>query len=80
MGYPSNRAVVSSTIAVLIGLAGGIRIQYQHVTEVFPTLDELRGVKVPTSRQHGVWALGFRRGRVSDHKGRVQPTRLAAWL
>ena len=42
------------------GLAGGIRTQYQHLTEVFPTLDELRGVEVPTSRQHG-WLLRFGR-------------------
>jgi len=34
-------------------LAGGIRTQYQHVTDVFPTLAELCGVEVPTSR-HGV--------------------------
>ena len=33
--------------------AGGVRSQYQHVTDVFPTLAELCGVTVPTSR-HGV--------------------------
>ena len=35
------------------GSPGGIRTQYQHVTDVFPTLAELCGVEVPTSR-HGV--------------------------
>ena len=34
-------------------LAGGIRTQYQHVTDVFPTLAELCGVKVADTR-HGV--------------------------
>ena len=34
-------------------LAGGIRTQYQHVTDVFPTLAELCGVPVPGTR-HGV--------------------------
>ena len=38
---------------VVIG--GGIRNQYQHVTDVFPTLAELAGVEVPTGR-HGVAA------------------------
>ena len=33
--------------------AGGVRTQYQHVTDVFPTLAELCGVTVPRSR-HGV--------------------------
>ncbi len=37
------------------GLAGSVRTQYQHVTDVFPTLAELCGVKVPDSR-HGVRA------------------------
>ena len=37
------------------GLAGGVRTQYQHVTDVFPTLAELCGVTVPASR-HGVAA------------------------
>ncbi|MCY4663212.1 MAG: arylsulfatase [Acidimicrobiaceae bacterium] len=37
------------------GMAGGIRTQYQHVTDVFPTLAELCGVEVPTTR-HGVAA------------------------
>ena len=32
------------------GLAGGIRTQYQHVTDVFPTLAELCGVEVPSAR------------------------------
>ena len=32
------------------GLAGGIRTQYQHVTDVFPTLAELCGVEVPDTR------------------------------
>ena len=32
------------------GLAGGIRTQYQHVTDVFPTLAELCGMDVPTAR------------------------------
>ena len=31
-------------------VAGGVRDQYQHVTDVFPTLAELCGVTVPTSR------------------------------
>ena len=34
-------------------LGGGIRTQYQHVTDVLPTLCELLGVAVPRSR-HGV--------------------------
>jgi arylsulfatase len=34
-------------------VAGGVRTQYQHVTDVFPTLAELCGVTVPMSR-HGV--------------------------
>ena len=34
-------------------LAGGIRTQYQHVTDVFPTLAELCDVEVATTR-HGV--------------------------
>ena len=33
--------------------AGGVRAQYQHVTDVFPTLAEMCGVEVPASR-HGV--------------------------
>ena len=37
------------------GPAGGVRTQYQHVTDVFPTLAELCGVEVPPSR-HGVAA------------------------
>nr|NIR35045.1 arylsulfatase [Actinomycetota bacterium]NIS29095.1 arylsulfatase [Actinomycetota bacterium]NIT94336.1 arylsulfatase [Actinomycetota bacterium]NIU17942.1 arylsulfatase [Actinomycetota bacterium]NIU64501.1 arylsulfatase [Actinomycetota bacterium] len=35
-----------------LGATGGIRTQYQHVTDLLPTLAELTGVEIPTAK-HG---------------------------
>ncbi len=54
---PGNAADLHSPARVLWAAdgaeAGGVRGQYQHVTDVFPTLAEICGVAVPASR-HGV--------------------------